>query len=178
MATALAITDPPPNMRPITDALIAGAAGYAGTKAMEQVGTALMELEPAADRQREEDVRPGPPFVLAARNISERVLGMNLDEQQQKQVGMAFHYLAGLAWAPLYQQLRRRTRLGPVSAGLATGASQSLLLDEVITPAIGASAPNRDYPPSTHLRGLAAHLAFGLAVAATTELAWRAAGRR
>lgn len=90
--------------------------------------------------------------------------------------GMALHYGAGLVWAPLYQQLRRRTAMGPITAGLATGASQSLLLDEVITPAIGASAPNRDYPVSAHLRGLAAHLAYGLAIAAVTEAGWKVTG--
>jgi hypothetical protein len=34
---------------------------------------------------------------------------------------------------------------------------------------LGFSAPNRDYPLATHLRGLAAHPAFGLGVAGTTE---------
>ena len=67
--------------------------------------------------------------------------------------------------------------LGPVAAGLVTGASQSLLLDELITPAIGASAPNRAYPASTHLRGLAAHLAYGLGIAAVTETVWKATGK-
>lgn len=157
----------------VTDTIVATAAGYAGTKAMEQAGTKLMALEPEQDREREQQVRPGPPFALAAQNLSSRVLGIELDDDQRQKVGMAFHYGAGLAWAPVYQLLRRRTSLGPVAAGLATGASQSLLLDEAITPAIGASAPNRDYPLSTHVRGFAAHLAFGLAIATVTELGWK-----
>jgi hypothetical protein len=74
--------------------------------------------------------------------------------------------------------LRRRTGMSPLTAGLATGASMSLILDETITPAIGASAPNRDYPLSTHLRGFVAHLAFGLAVAAATEVGWKLLTRR
>jgi hypothetical protein len=45
----------------------------------------------------------------------------------------------------------------------------SLLVDEGMTPLLGFSAPNRDYPLSTHIRGFAAHLAFGLGVAATAE---------
>ena len=36
-------------------------------------------------------------------------------------------------------------------------------------PLFGFSAPNRDYPLSTHPRGFVAHLAFGLGVAATAE---------
>lgn len=162
----------------LKDAAVATAAGYAGTKVMEPVAAKLMALESDDDQRREQEVRPGPPPVLAARSLSQRVLGVDLDEGQQQQAGMAFHYLAGVSWAPVYQQLRRRTRLGPLGAGLATGASQSLLLDEVVTPGLGASAPNRAYPLSTHLRGLVAHLVFGLSVAAATEVAWKVTGGR
>jgi hypothetical protein len=49
----------------------------------------------------------------------------------------------------------------------------SLVADEMMTPALGFSAPNRAYPLSTHLRGFVAHLVFGLGVAATTETGWR-----
>lgn len=165
-------------MTVLTDALAAAAAGLAGTKAMEQVASRLMALESEADQQREQKVRPGPPFGLAARNLAHRILGVDLDEDQQVKAGVAFHYGAGLAWAPVHQQLRRRTGLGPITAGLETGASQSLVLDEAIAPAIGASAPNRDYPLSTHLRGLRAHLAYGLVIAAVTEAIWKASGER
>jgi hypothetical protein len=43
-------------------------------------------------------------------------------------------------------------------------------VDEGLTPALGLSAPNLDYPLSTHLRGFLGHLAYGAAVAATAEL--------
>lgn len=154
------------------------AAGYAGTKAMETIAAKLMELEPEEAREREQGVRPGPPFVLAADNLAERVISVDLDEDQKMNAGMALHYLAGLSWAAGYQALRRRTELSPLSAGLITGASQTVILDEIITPAVGASAPNRDYPLETHLRGLAAHIAFGAVVAAITEAVWKLLRRR
>ena len=86
---------------------------------------------------------------------------------------MAFHYGLAFAWAPVYALLRRRSALPPVAAGLVSGAAMSLIVDEGMTPALGFSAPNRAYPLSTHLRGFVAHLAFGLGVAAITEVAWR-----
>lgn len=90
-----------------------------------------------------------------------------------------FHYGLAVSWAPVYAYLRRRrSGLRPVPAGLVMGTAMSLVADETITPALGFSAPNRAYPLSTHLRGLAAHLAFGLAVAAVTEAAWCLRGRR
>lgn len=135
-------------------------------------------LEPEEDRKREEVVRPGPPFRLAAENLASRVLGIQLTEDQAAKAGIAFHYLAGLSWTPVYLLLRQARGWNPVAAGLATGASMSLLLDETITPAIGASAPNSDYPASTHIRAFLAHLVYGLAVAAVVEAGWRLLGRR
>lgn len=144
---------------------------------MEQFNTCTYALEPEADRQREQDVRPGPPFRLAAENLSARVVGVEFDQDRATKAGMAFHYLAGWSWTPVYLLLRRRLRWGPVASGLGTGASMSLLLDETITPAIGASASNGRYPVSTHVRAFAAHLVFGLAVAGVMEAGSRLLGR-
>jgi hypothetical protein len=53
----------------------------------------------------------------------------------------------------------------------------SLVADELMAPAFGFSASNLDYPLVTHARGFAAHLVFGLVVAATVEAGWIALGR-
>jgi len=154
------------------DLPIATVAGYIGTKAMEPVAQKLYEWEPQADREREDAVRPGPPFQIAAAKTL-RLLGIDADEQATERLGLAFHYGLAIGWAPTYALLRRRTTLGPLNAGLASGAAMWLVADEAMTPALGFSAPNRAYPLSTHLRALIAHLAFGVAVGAVTETAWR-----
>ncbi len=84
----------------------------------------------------------------------------------------AFHYGLAIQWAALYPLLRRRTSLSPLTAGLATGGAMSVIADELMTPAFGFSAPNLEYPLVTHVRGFAAHLAFGVAVAAVFEAVW------
>jgi hypothetical protein len=143
--------------------------GYVGTQVMERVSMKLYELEPEEDRQKEEEVRPGPPFYIAARKTTQ-ALGLELSEDQLQNLAMyGFHYGLGMGWGPTYAFLRRWTDLNPVSAGLLSGALMSLIVDEGMTPYFGFSAPNRDYPLSTHLRGFVAHLAFGLGVAATAE---------
>lgn len=146
-------------------------AGYVGTKAMEPVSMKLYELESEADRAREDAVRPGPPYQLAAEKIA-GILGLELDDDQMSKASMAMHYGLAISWAPLYPLLRRHTAWHPVLAGLATGAAMSIMADELMTPAFGFSAPNLEYPLVTHARGFAAHLAFGLAVAATMEAGW------
>lgn len=143
--------------------------GYVGTKVMEPVSMKLYELASEEDRNREEAVRPGPPFYIAAKKTNE-ALGMELPEERlQKVATYGFHYGLGMGWGPTYNFLRRWTDLDPVLAGLLSGATMSLLVDEGVTPLLGFSAPNRDYPLTTHLRGFTAYLAFGLGVAGIVE---------
>jgi len=144
--------------------------GYVGTKVMEPVSMKLYEWEPEADRRREDAVRPGPPYLIAARKTAQ-LLGLDRGEQQLETLGtIGFHYGLGVGWGMVYPALRGTTGLHPVWAGLLTGATLSLVVDEGLTPVLGFSAPNRAYPLVTHLRGVVAHLAFGLGVAATAEL--------
>jgi len=86
-----------------------------------------------------------------------------------EQAGLVFHYGLGMSWGAVYTLLRRLTLLPPPVAGLVTGASLSLLIDEGLTPLLGFSAPNRAYPLVTHLRGFVAHLVYGLRVAGVAE---------
>jgi uncharacterized membrane protein YagU involved in acid resistance len=106
------------------------------------------------------------------------VFGFELSEKQLDRLSLVFHYGLAVQWAPLYPLLRRRANLGPVTAGLATGTAMSIVADELMTPAFGFSAPNLEYPLVTHARGFAAHLAFGLAVAAVIEAGWTAVRSR
>ena len=134
--------------------------GYVGTQVMERVSMKLYELEPEEERQKEDEFRPGPPFYIAAKKTTE-ALGIELSEKHlQNLATYGFHYGLGMGWGPTYNFLRRWTDLNPVSAGLLSGAAMSLLVDEGMTPLLGFSAPNRDYPLATHLRGFVAHLAF------------------
>lgn len=155
----------------VRDIALATAASYVGTKAMEPVSMKLYEMESAADREREDAARPGPPYRVAAEKIT-RSLGLDLNDQQLDRLSLVLHYGLAAQWAPLYPLLRRTTRLSPPVAGLATGAAMSIIADELMTPAFGFSAPNLEYPLSTHIRGFAAHLIFGLAVAASVETGW------
>ena len=161
----------------LTDAVVAAAAGYAGTKAMEPVSMKLYALKGERARTQEDAVRPGPPYLLAAKKTT-KLFGLELDDGQMQKAGTAFHYGLALSWAPVYTVLRRRTGWSPLTSGLASGAAMSLIIDEGLTPALGFSAPNRAYPWQTHIRGFVAHLVFGLTVAVVTEGGWRLLGRR
>lgn len=59
--------------------------------------------------------------------------------------------------------------MSPLGAAFVSGASISLVVDEGLTPALGFSAPSRDYPLSTHMRGFLAHLGYSFVAAAVAE---------
>jgi uncharacterized membrane protein YagU involved in acid resistance len=136
----------------LEDGAVSALAGYLGTKVMEPVSMKLYTMESDQARKQEDEVRPGPPFRLAAEKTT-RLLGLRLNDQQMQNASMVFHYGLAISWAPLYTLLRRRWHLHPVPAGLAMESAMSLIADEIITPALGFSAPNRAYPLVTHVRG-------------------------
>ena len=153
----------------LTDLAIGCVAGLVATKVYGLVQEALYRPMPDHVKRREEQVRPGPSSQVAASKVSER-LGYFLDDQQRKLAGSAVHYGLGTAWGPVYGILRRHGRMQPLGAGLLTGAALSLIVDEGLAPALSFSAPNRDYPMLTHLRGFLNHLAYGATVAVMAEV--------
>ncbi len=75
--------------------------GYVGTQVMERVSMKLYEMEPEESRQKEDEVRPGPPFVIAARKTVD-LLGLDLSEEQIQTLAMyVFHYGLGMGWGPI-----------------------------------------------------------------------------
>lgn len=161
----------------VAEILTAGVAGYVATKETEPVGMALYEAESPGTQAKEDPVRPGPPYQLAAKKTAEAV-GLNLSDKAVERAGMAFHYGLAISWAPLYGVLRRRAHWGGPLAALVTGSAMSAVADETLTPLLGFSAPNRAYPLATHARGVAAHLVFGAAVGVASEAVWVLTGRR
>ena len=154
--------------------MVSGAAagvigGYVGTKVMSPVTAELQKLAPEADKEREKAVSPGSPYKIGAQKAAD-LLGVKLDEKQLETAASAMPYTVGIAGGLLYVALRRVARMNPVMAAVFSGTALFLAVDEGLTPTLGLSAPNNQYPLSTHLRGFLGHLAYGGAVAVTAEL--------
>ena len=160
----------------LIDTAIGLAAGLFATVATDLAQGPLRRATPDRVRHREAQVSPGPSSShVAARTLTAR-LGRPLDNRRLGMAARAVHYGLGMAWGPVYGLLRRHAGLRPLGAGLAAGAALSLLVDEGVTPALGFSAPNRDYPVATHVRGFLAHLVWGAAAALAAEAAYRLTG--
>jgi hypothetical protein len=156
-----------------TKDVISGAAvgvmgGYVGTMVMNPLTTKLQELAPEADKQREKAVSPGSPYKIGAQRAADLV-GVKLSEKQLETAATAMPYSVGIGGGLLYVGLRRIVRMNPVLAAFASAMALFIIVDEGLTPTLGWSAPNRQYPLSTHLRGFLGHLFYGAAVAITAE---------
>lgn len=159
----------------VPDLAIGLTAGLFATALTGPIQSALYRITPASVKRREEQVRPGSPTQVAAKRLAGS-MDVRLSKEQTDAAATAIHYGSGIPWGAAYTFLRRYSGMTPLGAALVSGASMSLLLDESLTPAMGFSAPDRDYPALTHVRGFLAHLAFGAAAAAAAEILYRATG--
>ena len=162
---------------PLIDLAVGFAAGLFATWATDLAQGPLRRATPEGAKRREARVSPGPSSSqVAARKVSER-LGRPADDRRLRPLAKAVHHGLGMAWGPVYCLLRCRGGMRPLGAGLVAGAALSLVVDTGLTPALGFSAPNRDYPAATHLRGFLAHLVWGAAAALAAEAIYRLTGK-
>jgi uncharacterized membrane protein YagU involved in acid resistance len=156
-------------MKTILRHMVIGAlSGYAGSKVMNLVTTALYDWTPEAAKEREKRVSPGLSYNVAARDLAGRV-GIQLADQEASKVGALFHQGLALGAGEMYVALRQTTSLAPIWSALVVSMTLFVGVDEGMTPLMGWSAPVTAYPLATHLRGLIGHLALGATVAMTAE---------
>jgi hypothetical protein len=161
----------------VTDAALVGVAGYGAAKVMGKATTFMYSQQTEEAKQQEKEASYGVAYDVAAKKTA-ALAGKELSQDQASKAGMAIHYALALGWVPVYMVARRRLGMTPFGAGAATGLSMAVLVDEIGNPLLGFTPPPQKYPLVSHLRGLAGHLVYGLAVAAIVEAGWKLTGRR
>lgn len=151
----------------LADVAIGMAAGYLATKVTDRAQTGLWHATPDRAKEQEPDVSE-PSARSAARLLCER-FGIEPSERELELLKTLIHYGLGAGWGTLYGFMRRYSRMTPVGAGLVTGTSLSIIIDEALNPAFGITPPSEEFPASAHVRGLLTHMVYGLAVAAAAE---------
>ena len=81
----------------------------------------------------------------------------------------------GIKSGVLYGVLRSRFRTLDATQGLPFGIGLWLVVDELLLWLLGFAKPPQAYPWQTHARGLAGHVAYGLAADTTLDVMDRAA---
>lgn len=161
--------------RLISNAVKGAIAGAVGVWVMDRLDWFMFERVDARARQRTEEVRPGglDPTHVAV-NRAAHAAGTTLSQPQPHPAGIALHYALGIGPAAIYAAMRERfpvRRAGQDHLyGLGFGLGLFLVQDETLGTLTGLSADPRAYPRQAHARGLAAHLAFGLATNMTLNL--------
>ena len=145
-------------------------AGLLATKLTNLAQGPLRRMTPAYVRRQERQAFPHRSSSLAAAEKLAPLLPGVPTPQRKEAVGVLIHFITGMTWGPTYGLLRRYTSWHPFAAAAASGIAMSLILDEALVPRLRLSAPDRDYPAPTHLRGLAAHLVYGAALALAVEM--------
>ena len=146
----------------LVDLLTGAVAGVVGVWALDRVDWTLYERESEAAKRKLRQARPNG--MDPAHNIAATIagaLGRKLPSQPNP-AGIGVHYGLGLSAAMGYAALRRRVPHLGLGGGALFGAALWLVQDEGLNTLTGASGRPQDYAPSTHLRGLVAHMAFGL----------------
>lgn len=161
----------------VMDLAIGMAAGFVATKVTDRAQRLLYQITPETEKAREPKDPEGSSAMRAAKKTAELV-DAEPDRDALRALKNAIHYGLGMGWGGLYGLLRRYSQMTPVGAGIVTGTSLSLIIDEALSPALGLTAPSRAYPVSSHARGLLTHIVYGLSLAAAAEALYRLAGHR
>jgi putative membrane protein len=107
--------------------------------------------------------------MKAAETISEAAADRRLTKEEKQAAGRVIHYVFGSSIAAVYGALAEVTPSATTAWGLPFGAALWVGADEVSVPALGLSKSPVEYPTSTHVSALAAHLVYGV----TTDLVRR-----
>ena len=139
-------------------------AGALATWLMDRVTTALYNREAPRAREREDRARQGhTAYEMAARKMA-RAFGRTLDDEEQAVFGNGIHWLLGIGAGAVYGAMGPTGRTLSLARGLRFGTGFWIFMDETVTPALGLTPGPRAFPWQTHVRGLAGHAAYGLAV--------------
>jgi hypothetical protein len=147
----------------LADAVKGGIAGICANWVMGAVTSVLYERQDPIARSREEDARGGKLSYVVAAQKGARLFGRDLDDQTAGRWGSALSKSTGIGGAALYAVLRDRVPGMRWGAGLVFGLALFLVADELANPVLKLTPSPRAFPWQTHARGLAGHLAYGLA---------------
>ena len=190
----IVVREPPRNLW--RDVVLGMAAGVAGTVAMNRFWSALSSVlpdeegdeearepeepsGPAADEGPLDDISVVGPFHREEESAPEtlgrvayaRLYGREPSEETRRTLASQIHWATGMGLGALYGLVRGDADDGlDLGGGLLFGAGAWFVNDEVLVPALGLSEGPTAHDLEEHAQALGAHLVFGLATAAATQV--------
>jgi hypothetical protein len=169
------VRNPDPKvLRGVAVGLTAGlAATWAMTKFQEawnQVADSVSKDGDMAGGTPESEDEGQTATVKAAEAVSESVFHHHLTKDEKTTAGAATHMAFGAAAGAVYGALAEVYPTVTAGSGLGYGAAVWGFADNVAVPALGLSKWPTEYPLSTSIYGLSAHLVFGATLELTRKL--------
>lgn len=152
----------------LTDMAAGAAAGIVGGMALGGTAAFLYDLASPKDVAREQAIEPRNPFVVLAQRL-EGSAGIEKDPRREKLFELAVSTTVSASTGALYAATARKWSLGWLAGGAVFGALFWAIEDEGLGTAMNLVGDNTKYPLEAHLRGLAAHVAFGVVTAGLLE---------
>jgi len=140
-------------------------AGTIGGEALKRSAQSMWEYTSLANKSREQAIEPRDPFIVLAQRLGRFFFDKKPTKTQQEMFETAVVTTVTAGAGVAYVMLARRWPLGWLAGGAIFGAAFFLVEDEGMGTAMGLFGDVRKYPPEAHVRGLVAHVAFGIAAA-------------
>jgi hypothetical protein len=118
--------------------------------------------------KREHEIEPKDPFPILADKLG-TLVGVTPTEKQERQFEQYVTVGTGASMGALYAVAARRWPLDWLTGGVLFGTLFWAIEDETMGPALGLAGDNTQYPMEAHVRGWAAHVAFGIVTAAVVK---------
>jgi hypothetical protein len=158
------------------DIIVGAAAGLVATWVMGRVTTFAYERENPRVRRKEDEARGGKAAYEIAAAKAAALVGRKLSEKQAATLGAGLHWGLGVGAGAAYGIMRHRMPASRWGSGVAFGTAFWATIDEGANTLLRLTPPPTAFPLQTHARGLAGHIAFGLAADATLRFSDRLLG--
>ncbi len=135
-----------------------------GERAMEEGHEAMRGPDPEQEGRDSGQQDERPTTVKVAEVISIKVAHRKLTERQQRIAEPVVHYAFGTLMGAWYGVLSAVTPVTTTGRGSLYGAAVWLGADEISLAAMGLAKNPLEYPVSSHLSALSAHLVYGLSL--------------
>lgn len=136
-------------------------AGLGATLLMEYVSSCLYARQAEETRAHEERLRPGLPTTVLVGKVAD---ALGIGDELVPKPGTILHYAFGAGGGPAAILARRG--VDPLLAGLAVAGAMELGADQAPgrQRPPGLTAPLSEFPLVAHVRGVAGHVVYGLAL--------------
>lgn len=152
------------------DLAVGALAGIIGGFALAGAAQTIYSLTSPEKIAEETAIEPKDPFIVLAEKL-EKLTGRNLDDSQKKIFEQCFATALSATAGISYTLLASKWKLNWLLGGIVFGGLFWAVEDEGISPVLGLVGDNTKYPLEAHIRGLAAHVVFGIATAAFVKAA-------